>query len=174
MPRFSALILMLGITMVLVGCAAQRATHAPAAGEIQDRNTVVQDEGFDPLSLQEDDLMVLPKPDLQPALPDGEKAPTAVSSKHRIREDNGFRVQISTTSLEVEARDVEQRAIVDFNTSVYLIFDPPNYKIRVGDCRTRAEANDLRLQAINLGYADAWVVQSRILYYENLPNGKNR
>jgi hypothetical protein len=57
------------------------------------------------------------------------------------------------------------------------VFDPPVYKIRVGDFLTRVEANQ-RLGVISaLGFADAWVVGDKITIRKSIrvkPSGDTR
>lgn len=42
---------------------------------------------------------------------------------------------------------------------VYVIFESPWYKIRVGDCLTRAEAEVLKKKLVELGYTQTWIHQ---------------
>jgi len=76
----------------------------------------------------------------------------------------GYRIQIFATSNIDEANAMRlttvQRVTED---SVYIVYDPPVYKVRVGDFRTRAEASQKLGALSNIGFADAWVVGDRIL-----------
>jgi len=76
----------------------------------------------------------------------------------------GYRVQIFATSNIDEANAMRlttvQRVTED---SVYIVYDPPVYKVRVGDFRTRAEASQKLGALSSIGFADAWVVGDRIL-----------
>ena len=47
--------------------------------------------------------------------------------------------------------------------SVYIVYDPPVYKVRIGDFRTRAEASQKLGAMSSIGFADAWVVGDRIV-----------
>lgn len=78
------------------------------------------------------------------------------------KEVPGFRVQIFATNSHEAARQMEQSALFEFSEEVRLTYDPPTYKIRVGNCETRDEANLLRAKAISLGYLDAWVVKDQV------------
>lgn len=125
---------------------------------------VPQDESFDPLSLDDEDYIKLPESKL--------KSPsTGGTQEGSVREDVGgsgleevlgYRVQIFVSDQEFDARTMEEKALIEFDEPVYLIFDSPNYKVRVGDFRSRAEANTLRQKAVKMGYKDAWVVQSKV------------
>jgi hypothetical protein len=49
---------------------------------------------------------------------------------------------------------------------VYVNFEPPFYKVKVGDFTTRSEANDLKFKLNQLGYSEAKVVQETINLFE--------
>ena len=162
--RLLSLTLFLVVIILLAGCAP---SPPPLPEEpLEPTRKAPQDESFDPLSVEEEEVIVLPESKLKPP-PEGtitvgaekEGEPAAGAAEEVL----GFRVQIFATDLEFEARTVEEEALIDFEQSVYLVFDSPNYKIRVGDCRSRAEANKLRQKAIELGYRDAWVVQCKVM-----------
>ena len=56
----------------------------------------------------------------------------------------GYRVQIASfsgTSSKANAFDLRDRFSADFpEVQVYIVFDEPNFKVKVGDFRTRLEA----------------------------------
>jgi hypothetical protein len=47
--------------------------------------------------------------------------------------------------------------------SVYVVYDAPVYKIRVGDFVNRYEANQRLPEFTEKGYRDAWIVPDRIV-----------
>jgi hypothetical protein len=75
----------------------------------------------------------------------------------------GYRIQIFATGSFDEANAMRQTAVQRLTEdSLYVVFDPPVYKVRVGDFRSRVEANQ-RLGVISaMGFADAWVVGDKI------------
>jgi hypothetical protein len=90
----------------------------------------------------------------------------------------GFRIQIFATASIDEANAMRQTAVQRLTEdSVYVVFDPPVYKVRVGDFRTRVEANQ-RLGVISaMGFADAWVVGDKITIHKSVrvqPSGNAR
>jgi hypothetical protein len=123
-------------------------------------------EDFDPLTLQEDEIEVRPieetptfeesQEDISESIPSGE---LALNEKEMVQ---GFRVQLLATTDENQARDAKKRAIFRFQTGVYLVFEAPHYKLRIGDCITRKEAEDLRKEASRSGFQDAWIVPSKV------------
>lgn len=162
---FYAIALLLIAVFWMAGCAPK---PPPLGGEPAPENAgirVPQDESFDPLSLQEEDVIKLPESKLKPSstTKKHEGAEKRTNQGGEVEEVLGYRVQIFTSDSEFDARAVEDQALLRFDESVYLIFDSPNYKVRVGDCSSRAEANELRKKAVKLGYNDAWVVQSKVV-----------
>ncbi|HID10684.1 MAG TPA: SPOR domain-containing protein [Candidatus Latescibacteria bacterium] len=91
-----------------------------------------------------------------------EPAPEDTTGGERLREVLGWQVQIFATTDYERASAVREEAKTLFGVPVYLRFEPPYYKVRVGECRTRAEAEALRKQAIRLGYTSAFPVRTRI------------
>lgn len=74
----------------------------------------------------------------------------------------GFRVQLFATKDYYEAVNKRDEASERFDAVVHMDFDPPYYKIRVGDYTRRDEAEEARLGARELGYLDAWIVRTLI------------
>ena len=157
-------VLACGLSLVFIAAVAGCARRPPALPQtsVRDSLRVAQDESFDPLDVSEDDLMKLPDSRLKSSASQNEGGTSKSPAGGAIREAAGFRVQLIATDSEVSARQIEQNALMDFQESVYLTFDPPNYKVRVGDCITRADANVLLGKAISQGYDNAWVVQCRV------------
>lgn len=76
----------------------------------------------------------------------------------------GFRIQLLATNNFDEAnttRNVLTAAFPDL--WIYLVFEAPTYKIRVGDFVNRAEAKPLLDQLQAQGYKKAWIVPDRII-----------
>jgi len=64
-----------------------------------------------------------------------------------LGEFNGFRVQIFTGSNRKEAYSAQAKFQQDFpDIRSYVIYSDPNFKVRVGDFRTRLEAEKLQDQ----------------------------
>jgi len=77
----------------------------------------------------------------------------------------GYRIQILKASGN-EAIDMIEKSKTEFSEKyidipVYLTFDEPDYRVRVGDFRTRLEAEKF-LKRINREYPGAWVIQDDI------------
>ena len=74
----------------------------------------------------------------------------------------GYRVQIFLSDDLREASRVMAEARERFEQEVYLEYDAPYYKVRVGDCATEWEGEELLRVARRLGYPDAWLVRTII------------
>ncbi|MEK7262927.1 MAG: SPOR domain-containing protein [Bacteroidota bacterium] len=75
----------------------------------------------------------------------------------------GFRVQIYISDNIDSAMKVKDDINVKLEYDwVYLEFDSPLYKVRVGDYATRTDAMEIMNTLIAMGYAKAWIVPTAI------------
>ena len=80
---------------------------------------------------------------------------------------NGFRVRIYLSSNQ-NAREESLRTLLSFNAmfpfvQAYRSYSTPNFKVSVGNCRTRVEAEQL-LRLIKNSFPDAFIVRERFKY----------
>ena len=74
----------------------------------------------------------------------------------------GYRVQVLATRYFERA---ESLAVIMKNTvsdSVYVDFEAPNYKVRIGDFIDRDSAELLQQELVKMGYNSAWILRARI------------
>ena len=74
----------------------------------------------------------------------------------------GYRVQVLATRYFERA---ESLAVIMKNTvsdSVYVDFEAPNYKVRIGDFIERDSAESLQQELVQMGYNSAWILRARI------------
>lgn len=154
-------------SLVLVtACAGTRETVPEEKPKTADETPY--DESFDPRSLDDDDIVVGPGKSAGAVTAGavstaGESG--AAGEEARVKEINGFRVQILATNNIETASLVEQEASDRFESrgyKTYLLFETPLYKIRIGDCEKRSEAEELRDLAIGNGYTGAFIVKSKV------------
>jgi hypothetical protein len=82
----------------------------------------------------------------------------------KTEEVQGFRIQIFSSSSIDDAMLTRNYAIVTFPVdTVYIVYDAPVYKVRVGDFINRYEANQRLPEFVGKKYRDAWVVPDRII-----------
>ena len=101
-----------------------------------------------------------------------EKVDLLVSKHVRINQNrngiSGFRIQIffdSGTNSKTNAQGIYEGFRAKYpDVAAYLTFKAPNYKVRVGDFRTKLDAQRF-LNEINTEYPNAWIIPEQI----NLP-----
>jgi hypothetical protein len=74
----------------------------------------------------------------------------------------GYRVQVLATRYYERA---DSLAVLMKNTvsdSVYVDFEAPNYKVRIGDFINRDSAESLQKDLVQMGYYSAWILRTRI------------
>ena len=74
----------------------------------------------------------------------------------------GYRVQVLATRYFEWA---DSLAVIMKNTvsdSVYVDFEAPNYKVRIGDFIDRDSAESLQQELVQMGYNSAWILRARI------------
>ena len=76
----------------------------------------------------------------------------------------GFRIQVFSSSSVDETTLMKNLALEKFiGDSIYVVYDAPTYKVRVGDFVNRYEANQRLPEFVEKGYRDAWIVPDRIV-----------
>ncbi len=76
----------------------------------------------------------------------------------------GFRIQVFTSNAYDEALDAKNTLSAQLPDEwVYLVYDAPTYKVRVGDYLTRIDANQAVGRFVEKGYAGAWVVPDQVI-----------
>ncbi len=70
-----------------------------------------------------------------------------------------YRVQFFATKYPDEARQVADFVESQLSERTYIDYKTPYYRIRVGDCETKEEANSLLEKIRAMGYGGSWVVE---------------
>ena len=74
----------------------------------------------------------------------------------------GYRVQILATRYFDYADSLAISISSKIIDSVYVEFETPNYKVRVGDFIDRDSAELLQKKLLNMGYKSAWILRTKI------------
>ena len=74
----------------------------------------------------------------------------------------GFRVQVLATSSQENADRLRYELAIEYGKDIYIVFEAPNYKVRIGNFIDRRLAEKLRLELINKGYPSSWIIRTRI------------
>ncbi len=151
------------LVALALGCAGGQKT-AKTTEETKPVQTVQDfanmNEDFDPLSLKDDDLQFE-----EPEAAEAGEEDVDLLTAAEIQADSlvpGYRVQIFQTPDYGEAKEAQKDAILRFEQGVYWVFDPPFYKVRVGDFVNWFDAEQVQQLAIKKGYRDAWIVRTKV------------
>jgi len=79
-------------------------------------------------------------------------------------EYNGFQVQVISVDNLQRAELMRIKLSSKLNHKVEIIFDAPNYKVRVGEFTDRIDAERVRKQLMEFGYMRSWVVRARLTH----------
>ncbi|OGJ85015.1 MAG: hypothetical protein A2268_13745 [Candidatus Raymondbacteria bacterium RifOxyA12_full_50_37] len=74
---------------------------------------------------------------------------------------NGFRIQVYATTDFKEAERKKEDLQLGIEDRVYVVYEAPFYKIRVGNFETEAKVKDLKKTLGEMGY-ETWIVPSKI------------
>ncbi len=74
----------------------------------------------------------------------------------------GYRIQVAISQDENDLIDVKEKLELTIKEKIYIKFELPNYKLRIGDFDSRKKAEAYRNKVIRLGYRSAWVVPTLI------------
>lgn len=80
---------------------------------------------------------------------------------------DGYRLLIIATDDLQEANNMRDRLYKQSKrNNVYISFEPPFYKVKLGDFTDLAEVNDLKFKLNQLGFGEARIVQETVNIYE--------
>jgi len=129
------------------------------------------DESFDPLSLDDEEIVITKKENITEKNTDNNlNNQKVIPDNVKMQEVEGYRVQLMATRSIETATMAQQRAVDMFSNleyKVYLIFEAPLYRIRLGDAVDRRDAELIRDSAKERGYDEAFIVRSKVVVPEN-------
>ena len=79
-----------------------------------------------------------------------------------ITEIEGFRVQVFATQDRAKADKLQKELASKFKENIYIIFEAPNYKLRMGDFLDRDKAEILRMELAASNYPSSWILRTKI------------
>ena len=79
----------------------------------------------------------------------------------------GFRIQLLATQDRFNAEKFKSELEKIYKNKIYIIFEAPNYKVRVGDFINRKSAEEMRQNMSKKGYTTAWIIRSKIEAIDN-------
>ena len=95
------------------------------------------------------------------------KIDTNIDQTTIVNTVNGYRVRVSSTENLNDADTLRNELYDKTNQKhIYIIFDPPFYRIEIGDFTDISTARDLKFKLNQLGYNEARVVSERVNVYK--------
>ena len=156
------------ILLLLNACTASRETPAtaprqqPAVEPKEKAPLAVFESSFRPSDFDEEVKAAEKRVYGEPEPPILDAGTDSVSVEETIVQ--GFRIQIFASAKIDEANLARQTAAEALSSdSLYVVYDPPVYKVRVGDYLSRFDANRALVAVIQRGYPDAWIVNDQII-----------
>ena len=166
--------LIIVISFLFVSCSGFSIFMQSGTSDEVDQDDISNQEEFDPGTLPEKFTIATPSYKSFQKVQAGNFREITLSDSAQIDSTisvPGFRVQIFTSTSFIRVEEVYLNAFTNFyDIPIYKIFDPPFYKIRVGNFIRREEAELYYNQRIQKFYPEAWVVQSKILPYAYIQN----
>ncbi len=96
-----------------------------------------------------------------------DKDTSTVQEKGIVGTTNGFRVQVLATDKLEEADSLKSELSLKLiRKNIYVIFDPPFYKVEVGDFISMGDAKDLNFKLNQMGYTESRVIASTVNIFE--------
>ncbi len=174
MKKIAIISMILTLFFIILGCSstAVNMKEKSTATAAVNRSGVIN-ENYVPPIFDENELQI--KNTISPESKSDEidVLLNQTSGQENLPEEiDGYRVQICAIAEEDQARSIQREAMLRFmDQNVYLRYDNPYYKVRVGDCLSRYDAEQLQNLAVEKGFTDAWVVRTRIK--PNLSNSQS-
>lgn len=166
--RISTLLLI--PTILLIACGSQK--QVVKTGTSPEKQKVVQKEAprwFDPNKMEENDIEISARQKSEKIdVPEAMKNKEPVESetqKEANRIVDGFRIQLQASKSSEKMEKALKIAKNFFNPrgyEVYLIYESPLYKLRVGDATTRKHAEKILGISRDTGYRDSWIVPDMV------------
>ncbi|MEA1986407.1 MAG: SPOR domain-containing protein [Candidatus Marinimicrobia bacterium] len=122
---------------------------------------VNQNEFLDPKSVREE--FTIGKNNLN-SENNSENIVDSTNATSNRKQMSGYRVQLLSTQRINKANYEKKRASRVLNQNVYIVFQTPYYKVRVGDFIEYKECRQFEKIAKEKGFYNAWTVRSLINY----------
>jgi SPOR domain len=172
--RLKLLIGISAITVFLISCSASTGSRYETKKESKTKapNEVIKEvaEDFD-ITPYETEIDIEAPPIATDKLPSdvwyGYEDSLVDIPRQIVGTADGYRVQVLSTDDIDEANRI--RAEIYEKTTrkeVYIVFEPPFYKVKVGDFTSKSEADNLRFKLTQLGYTESKVIQETVNIFE--------
>lgn len=162
------------ICLIIIGCSAATGsryeTMEETKSEIKTEENESVTEDFD-ITPYQTEIDIEASPISTDKLPAdvwyGYDTDTSNVERKIIGTADGYRVQVLSTDDIDEANSIRAEIYEKITgKEVYVVFDPPFYKVKVGDFTSKSEAENLRFKLAQLGYTESKVVQETVNLFE--------
>jgi len=127
------------------------------------KDSVVQDESFDPHSLGDESWVIVKKKwDIKPYV-DSAAIDSGLPSASKEAAVLGYRVQLFSSADYYEVIAKRNEAADKFTQEIYLDYEAPYYKLRLGNFTDKEKADELKNSVKSDGFPDAWVIQTKVV-----------
>lgn len=163
-------VLLLALGLLVCGCAAKKPMQKPQSATMEEPYQFEKEGEIPPLKgsdiVEEPDFEEVPVTEEEVIEEEMEIPPAeeiVAEEAPSVEMMDGFRIQVFATGNEETAEAVREAGERKLGVPVYTELVDGLYKVRVGDCRTREEAEALLKRCKDSGYGDAWIVEARVL-----------
>ena len=134
-----------------------------------------QNEEFDPLTLNEPPILFMNEANIYEIISDNRDYSNKNLNEEIFREieQDGWKIQLYSTKNFYEADSLKKLAIKYFpEEKVESLYNSPYYKIRLGNCAKRRDAERLQQTAVRRQFTNAWIIPTRIKIKEKISYNK--
>lgn len=167
-------IVLLLLLVFFFSCSSSRKTTREKPTE---KETPQFDESFDPLKLGDEDIVF--KEEKKTADTKESTSPISGAQESADEENkliDGFRIQLFATK-DIESANIAKKeaeiVFTEDSLNIYVEFDTPYYKLRIGDFQDRDNAAQFRDISREKGYQSSWIVKTKVWSNPSLPGKEN-
>jgi hypothetical protein len=145
------------------GAAKGNVSPQTAGDSLSKRNEQIQlyERSFRPSSYELP--LQLDTTGIRPALSNDTRDRFTIAAPETVQ---GYRIQVINTNRYEECAAIRNALLAAFDTWwVYVLFDSPTYRVRIGDFKARLEAKRALEQVQTKGFPDAWLVPDKVVLH---------
>lgn len=154
MKRLFSLFAIVTLLLIMVSCAPKKQNQEEVISDTTAYKPIIMEENTEDTTNVDTEAMSTSA--------DTTKSTVDTTMNITTAPQSGYRVQVFATFSEEKADMIANQVRERTTEPVYVEYIAPYYKVRVGDCTTRDEAESLKSNLFGLGYSDAFIVQDTI------------
>jgi len=154
MKKLFSLFAIVTLLLIMVSCAPKKQNQEEVISDTTAYKPIIMEENTEDTTNVDTEAMSTGA--------DTTKSTVDTTMNITTAPQSGYRVQVFATFSEEKADMIANQVRERTTEPVYVEYIAPYYKVRVGDCTTRDEAESLKSNLFGLGYSDAFIVQDTI------------